>query len=107
MAKQNVFQEVASKKDLQKGALLKSDFLGKPIVLAMVDGKVYAIDAVCPQEGGPLEDDYEIECPWRDSKFDIRTGALAYEVKLEDESMIIPEKNGCAIEKARCQEEFS
>jgi nitrite reductase/ring-hydroxylating ferredoxin subunit len=46
------FQRVANKKDL-KGGLLSVDVEGKPIVLAMVQVKVFAIDAVCSHEGGP------------------------------------------------------
>jgi len=52
----------------------------QPVVLSMVNGKVYAIDAVCSHEGGPLEEGtlegYEVECPWHGSKFDVRTGEL-------------------------------
>jgi ferredoxin-NADP reductase/nitrite reductase/ring-hydroxylating ferredoxin subunit len=106
MAKENGFQKVANRKDLQEGGLLKAEFLGKPIVLSMVNGEVYAIDAVCSHEGGPLEDGtlegYEVECPWHGSKFDVRTGEvknppaetpqLAYEVKVEDDTILVKEK---------------
>jgi glycine betaine catabolism B len=106
MAKENGFQKVADRKDLQEGGLLKAEFLGKPIVLSMVNGEVYAIDAVCSHEGGPLEDGtlegYEVECPWHGSKFDVRTGdvknppaetpQLAYEVKVEDDTILVKEK---------------
>jgi ferredoxin-NADP reductase/nitrite reductase/ring-hydroxylating ferredoxin subunit len=106
MAKENGFQKVADRKDLQEGGLLKAEFLGKPIVLSMVNGEVYAIYAVCSHEGGPLEDGtlegYEVECPWHGSKFDVRTGEvknppaetpqLAYEVKVEDDMILVKEK---------------
>jgi nitrite reductase/ring-hydroxylating ferredoxin subunit len=51
------YQKVANKKDLQEGSLLKVEPEGKPIVLSLVNGKVYAMDAVCSHEGGPLEED--------------------------------------------------
>src|SRR5947208_14508155 len=103
MAKENGFQKVADRKDLQEGGLLKADFLGKPIVLSMVDGEVYAIDAVCSHEGGPLEDGtlegYVVECPWHGSKFDVRTGEVknppadkprsVYQVHVEDNDILI------------------
>jgi ferredoxin-NADP reductase/nitrite reductase/ring-hydroxylating ferredoxin subunit len=106
MTEENGFQKVANKKALQEGGLLKVDLLGKPIVLSMVGGKVYAIDAVCSHEGGPLEDGtlegYEVECPWHGSKFDVRTGEVknppadtpqvAYEVKLEDDKILVKEQ---------------
>jgi ferredoxin-NADP reductase/nitrite reductase/ring-hydroxylating ferredoxin subunit len=106
MADGEEYQTVANKKDLQEGGLLKAELLGKSIVLSMVKGKVYAIDAVCSHEGGPLEDGtldgYEVECPWHGSKFDVRTGEvtnppaetpqLAYEVKLEGDKILVKEK---------------
>jgi glycine betaine catabolism B len=106
MADPDKYQTVANKKDLQEGGLLKAEFLGKSIVLSMVKGKVYAIDAVCSHEGGPLEDGtldgYEVECPWHGSKFDVRTGEvtnppaetpqLAYEVKVENDKILVKEK---------------
>lgn len=43
----NDYQKVANKKELQEGSLLKVELFGKPVVLCMVNGEVYAIDAVC------------------------------------------------------------
>lgn len=71
-------EKVADKQDLQQSGVLKVESDGNPIVLSMVNGEVYAIDAVCSHEGGPLEEGklegYELECPWHGSKFDVRTG---------------------------------
>ena len=50
------YHKVANKKDLKEGSLLRVDVKDKPIVLAMVRGEVFAMDAVCSHEGGPLED---------------------------------------------------
>src|SRR5262249_51603704 len=107
MAKEDeAYQIVAGREGLQEGSLLKVELHGRPIVLSMVNGKVYAIDAICSHEGGPLEDGtldgYEVECPWHGSKFDVRTGEvtnppaetpqLAYEVKVEDDKILVKEK---------------
>lgn len=93
------FQKVANRKDLKEGGLLRVDVEGKPIVLAMVQGKVYAMDAVCSHEGGPLEDgsleEYELKCPWHYAIFDVRnakvsdqtvwaTDLQSYAVKVDD-----------------------
>jgi ferredoxin-NADP reductase/nitrite reductase/ring-hydroxylating ferredoxin subunit len=100
------YQPVANQKDLREGGLLRAELFGKPLVLSMVKGKVYALDAVCSHEGGPLEDGtlegYEIECPWHGSKFDVRTGEvtnppaeipqLSYEVKVENDKILVKEK---------------
>src|SRR5919198_2368617 len=117
--KENGFQNVANKKDLE-GGLMKVEFLGKPVVLSMVNGKVYAIDAVCSHEGGPLEegtlDGYEVQCPWHGSKFDVRTGEvrnppadtpqLAYEVKVDDDKILIKEKPKLEEQQASLKKEL-
>jgi ferredoxin-NADP reductase/nitrite reductase/ring-hydroxylating ferredoxin subunit len=97
------YEKVADKQDLQRSGLLKVESGGKSIVLSMVNGEIYALDAVCSHEGGPLEegtlDGYEIECPWHGSKFDVRTGEVrnppadtpqsVYEVKVENNDILI------------------
>src|SRR5215216_4466084 len=74
-------QRVANKKDLQEGSLLKVEPQGKPIVLSMVNGKVYAMDAVCSHEGGPLEEGtlerYNLTCPWHYAIFDVRNAKVS------------------------------
>jgi len=100
------YQKVATKKDLKEGGMLKVEAFGKSVLLFMVNGEVYAIDAVCSHEGGPLEngilDGFEVECPWHGSRFDVRTGEvrnppadnpqLAYEVKIDGDKIMIKEK---------------
>nr|MDQ3969019.1 Rieske 2Fe-2S domain-containing protein [Thermoproteota archaeon] len=113
------FQKAANRKDLKEGSLLRVDVKGKPIVLAMVQAKVYAMDAVCSHEGGPLEDGslegYELKCPWHYALFDIRnakvseqtvwaTDLQSYPVKVDEASgdiMVSPESKSpeTAIEK--------
>ena len=97
------YQKVADKKELQEGGLLKVEADGEAIVLSMINGKIYAIDAVCSHEGGPLADGtlegYEVECPWHGSKFDVRTGEVTnppasepepiYEVKVEGNNILV------------------
>ncbi|MFY3740831.1 MAG: ferredoxin-NADP reductase/nitrite reductase/ring-hydroxylating ferredoxin subunit [Candidatus Nitrosomirales archaeon] len=74
-------QKVANKKDLKEGGLMRVEIDGKPVVLAMVKGKVYAMDAVCSHEGGPLEDGslngYELKCPWHYAIFDVRNAKVS------------------------------
>ena len=95
------FQKVANIKDLKESRLLRVDIEDKPIVLAMVQENVYAMDAVCSHEGGPLEDGslegYELKCPWHYALFDVRnakvseqtvwaTDMQSYSVKVEESS---------------------
>ena len=93
------YQRVADKNELKEGSLLRVEPEGKPIVLAMVKGRIYAMDAVCSHEGGPLEDGtlqgFELKCPWHYAIFDVRnakvseqtvwaTDLQSYPVKVDD-----------------------
>jgi nitrite reductase (NADH) small subunit len=51
---------------------------GQEIALFCLEGQFYAIDNICPHEGGPLGNG-ELEgavvtCPWHGWQFDIKTG---------------------------------
>jgi nitrite reductase/ring-hydroxylating ferredoxin subunit len=104
------YQKVANKKDFQgDNRLVRVELNGKSIVLSKVNGKVYAMDAVCSHEGGPLEDGslekYELKCPWHYALFDVRnpkvseetvwaTDLKSYSVKVDEVSggiMVSPE----------------
>ena len=77
------YRKVATRKELKEGALLRVEPDGKPIVLIRVDGKVFAMDAVCSHEGGPLEEGtlegYKLKCPWHYAIFDTRSGKVSIE----------------------------
>jgi nitrite reductase/ring-hydroxylating ferredoxin subunit len=93
------FHKVASNSDLKEGGLIRVELNGHPIVLAKVKARVFAMDAVCSHEGGPLEEGtlqgYELKCPWHYAIFDIRnakvsdqtvwaTDLQSYPVKVEE-----------------------
>ena len=95
------YQKVANKKDLPEGGLFKVEPQDRHIVLSMVNGKVYAMDAVCSHEGGPLEegslDGYNLTCPWHYAIFDVRNAKVSdqtvwatdldsYQVEVDEES---------------------
>ncbi len=97
----STLQKVANIKDLKERTLLRVDIEDKPIVLALVQGNVYAMDAVCSHEGGPLEDGslegHQLKCPWHYAIFDVRnakvsdqtvwaTDLQSYSVKVEESS---------------------
>jgi nitrite reductase/ring-hydroxylating ferredoxin subunit len=75
------FQKVANKKDIKEGALLGVELEGNNIALAMINGQVFAIDAVCSHQGGPLEEGnlegYNLTCPWHYAVFDVRNGKVS------------------------------
>ena len=99
MTSDSQYHKVANKSELKEGGLLRVEPEGKPIVLARVKDKIYAMDAVCSHEGGPLEDgslqEYELKCPWHYAIFDVRnakvseqtvwaTDLQSYPVKVDD-----------------------
>jgi nitrite reductase/ring-hydroxylating ferredoxin subunit len=68
----------------------------KPIALFNVDGRVFAINHVCPHRGGPLAEGRltgtVVSCPWHGWTFDVTTGqpdhpgghaVATYEVRVE------------------------
>ena len=93
------YQKVAKRSDLQEGGLLRVEVKDKELVLAMVEGKVYAMDNVCTHQGGPLNEGelkgYDLKCPWHYAVFDVRNGRVSdrtvwatnlnsYPVKVDD-----------------------
>ena len=75
------FQKVANKSDLREDGLLGVQIDSKRIVLSMVEGKVYAMNAVCTHKGAPLEEGtllgYDLKCPLHFALFDIRNGKVS------------------------------
>jgi ferredoxin-NADP reductase/nitrite reductase/ring-hydroxylating ferredoxin subunit len=97
------FVKVADTKDIQPSQMKEVEVNGENICVVNVEGKYYAIGSICTHEGGPLADGtlegYEVECPWHNSKFDVRTGNVtsppasepepAYEVKVDGNNILI------------------
>ena len=97
------FVKVANAKDIQPSQMKEVEVNGENICVANVEGKFYAIGSICTHEGGPLADGtlegYEVECPWHNSKFDVRTGEVisppasepepAHEVKVDGDNILI------------------
>jgi glycine betaine catabolism B len=74
------FVKVAEKKDIPLSHMKELQVNGQSVCVANIDGKYFAINNICSHEGGPLADGnlqgYEVECPWHQSKFDMRTGEV-------------------------------
>ena len=75
------FQRVANKRDIKEGGLLGVELEGNNIVLAMINGQVFAMDAVCSHQGAPLEEGtlegFNLTCPWHYAVFDVRNGKVS------------------------------
>jgi nitrite reductase/ring-hydroxylating ferredoxin subunit len=74
-------KSVANKKDIKEGGLLGVELEGNKIALAMINGQIFAIDAVCSHKGAPLEEGtlegFNLTCPWHYAVFDIRNGKVS------------------------------
>lgn len=59
---------------------MAADINGVPILLVLLDGQIRAIADRCTHRGAPLHEgavaDGCVTCPWHDSRFSLRTGAV-------------------------------
>jgi nitrite reductase (NADH) small subunit len=70
---------VCSVQDLKTGIGYPATVKGKQLALFLhPDGRIFAIDAVCPHAGGPMEEgtmrNCEVTCPLHDYKFELTSG---------------------------------
>ena len=104
------FTEVAQVNEVPTGTMKSYSVGGKQILVANIDGKLYAINSVCTHAGGDLSkgklEGKIVTCPRHGSKFDVTTGKsisgpkigflrlktkdeMAYEVKVEENKIKI------------------
>lgn len=97
------FVEVASAEDLAEGGMIRVDVGGERVLVAVVEGKPYAMGAVCTHERAFLDEGgvvgHEVTCPLHFSCFDVRTGEVTappaedkepvYEVRVEDGKVLV------------------
>jgi NAD(P)H-dependent nitrite reductase small subunit len=96
------FVKVAQLSDIPAGQGKCVEVGDKRIALFNLEGTVYALDDVCPHQGGPIsEGECEgkvVTCPWHGWEFDVETGvnrddsdvALEkFEVKVEGNDVLV------------------
>lgn len=70
--------EVAGVADIPARGVCGVDAGGRRIALVRFEGGIYALDARCPHEGGPLDEGEiylgALVCPWHNFRYDPRTG---------------------------------
>jgi nitrite reductase/ring-hydroxylating ferredoxin subunit len=73
-----VFQPVAPVQDVPLGTMRAFDVNGVHILLANVDGELYAVRNTCPSSMAPLHlgnfTPPIIICPWHNEAYDVRSG---------------------------------
>jgi nitrite reductase (NADH) small subunit len=66
------------------GGVMEAEVAGRSICLANVEGRLSAVDNVCPHREGPLGQGWlegaAVVCPWHSWVFDLKTGASQYPV---------------------------
>ena len=95
------FVKVACVGDVPPGRMLTVNIAGHPVVLANVDGSVYAFGGVCSHADGPLGKGrlrgHIVECPFHGGQFEVRSGKAVmppaidgiptFEVQIEGEDI--------------------
>lgn len=74
--------KVAKKSEIPEDTGKKVEPKGQEIALFKMNGKVCAIHAVCPHQGGPLDEggltESVVTCPWHGWEFNVTTGACSF-----------------------------
>ena len=96
------YQRVARVDEIPPGKSLVVQVDDKSIAIFNVDGKLFALYNLCPQEGGPLGEGRlkgcVVSCPWHDLAFDVRNGRAtdgggycvgSYEVRIEGTDVLV------------------
>jgi len=69
------------------------------VAIFNLNGEFYAIDNVCPHQGGPLGEGYlegngVVSCPWHSWNFDIRTGQSPIDPDMKVRTFPVRVENG-------------
>ena len=72
------YEVILHRDALQNGEVTEVIIAGRTIVVANVEGEIYALSNTCPHAGGPLGEgvmlDFTLSCPYHGWGFDVRTG---------------------------------
>ncbi|MHC5540794.1 Rieske (2Fe-2S) protein [Singulisphaera rosea] len=96
------YVKLATLSDLPPGKALEVEHGGRIVAIFNVDGKISAIDGLCPHQGGPLADGIlegnMVSCPWHGWEFDVCTGKTplgpkikqtVYEVRVVGQDVLV------------------
>ena len=96
------WNRVASMKDLPVGESIEVTCGNHIVALFNDQGTIYALDGVCPHQGGPLGkgvlEERVVTCPWHGWRFDVSNGQCnlsaaivqpKFETKVEDADIFV------------------
>jgi nitrite reductase/ring-hydroxylating ferredoxin subunit len=95
--------KIGKKSQIPPGKSISIDLPdGRVIALFNVAGEFFALNNLCPHQGGPLAEGKIVEghvtCPWHDWTFDIRSGvcinkpcerAKCYQLEIKDDDIFL------------------
>lgn len=80
-AHQPAFEDVASVEEVPAGTMKAVDVNGVHVLIASVEGEIYAVHNQCPGSMAPLHlggfTPPIVTCPWHNEAYDVRTGERA------------------------------
>lgn len=83
--------KIAATADCPPGSAVELVAEDRIVALFNVDGTFYALDGVCPHQGGPLgQGDLAgciVTCPWHGWQFDVRSGQHRLNSRLKQPSL--------------------
>ncbi len=92
------FEKVAKKSEIPEDTGKLVQIKGQDIALFKVDGKVHAIFALCPHQGGPLDEGgltgKVVTCPWHGWEFDVTSGICVFNPAIKTRCFEVKEENG-------------
>jgi nitrite reductase (NADH) small subunit len=96
------FVKLATLDELPRGGAKEVEFEGRVYAIFNIDGTVFAIDGICPHQGGPLAEGSlagtVVTCPWHGWEINVCTGQTplgsrvnqaVYEVKVEEKDVLV------------------
>ena len=90
------FVKVAKKADIPQDSGLQVQVHGRDIAIFNVGGKLYALDNMCPHQGGPLAEGglngSEVMCPWHGWQFDVTSGVCAFNPSIKQQTFPVKEE---------------
>jgi nitrite reductase/ring-hydroxylating ferredoxin subunit len=89
---------VAAAKDCPPGTAIETVAGERIVALFNVAGEFFALDGVCPHQGGPLGKGclkgHVVTCPWHGWQFDVRTGQHQISATIRQPSLPVRVEHG-------------
>jgi nitrite reductase/ring-hydroxylating ferredoxin subunit len=87
------FQRVGSLASLSPGSMMEIEDGDRRVAICNVGGQIYAMDGVCPHQGGPLAEGAlhgnMIVCPWHAWEFDCTTGQNDFDPDIRQQQFAV------------------